>query len=524
MDISRRSFIAGAAALGMSVGAAGLFGCDTAENGNKASGGKTAEPTKYTPKETSKADLVVVGSGASGLAACVEALELGMKVTLIEQTGNLGGVSIGTEGMFGLGSSMQTEAEIALPQAHEVITEEMVYTNYRSDPLLWREYVNQSGKNIDWLLQHGVQFTSVDSYHGASSFTCFHWWVGTEIPFMGVMGQQVQDLGATVMLTTTALDLDFADGAVKGIFAKKADGTIIEVLAPNVILATGGMVSNLKLLAEKTGIDMTNAAEVFPIPHNGDGLRMALAANANEAPTSLMAQCKVAGFGAIDMISIGACFQPNLFVNSAGERFMAEDLQIKKFSALYVNSLRAQGRAYSVLDSDFIAKLENEGCILGNATVLSGDPLTGLTKQLESGLGKAAANVFKADTIEGLADAIGAERALLKTTVDRYNQVCALGADTDYGKDAAYLIPVGSGPYYAVRPDLSLVTSIGGIDVNRKMQVIDADGKPIVGLYSAGVDSCKLYQETYNFQLSGGMVGYCVYSGRTAAQSAFGNV
>ena len=48
--------------------------------------------------------------------------------------------------------------------------------------------------------------------------------------------------------------------------------------------------------------------------------------------------------------------------------------------------------------------------------------------------------------------------------------------------------------------------------------MLDTDNNVIPGLYSSGVTSCGLYQDTYNYQISGGMNGYCTYSGRTAAQ------
>ena len=66
------------------------------------------------------------------------------------------------------------------------------------------------------------------------------------------------------------------------------------------------------------------------------------------------------------------------------------------------------------------------------------------------------------------------------------------------------------------------ITTIGGIDINSKNQVVDANKKPTPGLYSAGVESCTLYRETYNYQLSGGMNAYNFFSGRNAVKNALG--
>ena len=93
-----------------------------------------------------------------------------------------------------------------------------------------------------------------------------------------------------------------------------------------------------------------------------------------------------------------------------------------------------------------------------------------------------------------------------------------------FGKGADYMVPVNAGPYYAVLQSPIVYVTSGGIDVDNDNQVVDPQGSKIDGLYSAGVDCCKLYRETYNYQLSGGMVGYCVYSGRNAAQRAYANL
>ena len=108
----------------------------------------------------------------------------------------------------------------------------------------------------------------------------------------------------------------------------------------------------------------------------------------------------------------------------------------------------------------------------------------------------------------------------MASTVEHYNELCEAGQDTDYGKGSDYLYPVIEGPFYAFLQSPAIYVTIGGIDVDTDNQVVDADGTKIAHLYSAGVDCCKLYRETYNYQLSGGMIGYCIYSGRNAAQSA----
>ena len=52
-------------------------------------------------------------------------------------------------------------------------------------------------------------------------------------------------------------------------------------------------------------------------------------------------------------------------------------------------------------------------------------------------------------------------------------------------------------------------------------QVLDVEGSPIPGLYCVGVDGNKLYKETYNYAMSGGLVSFAIYSGLTAGEHAY---
>ena len=73
-------------------------------------------------------------------------------------------------------------------------------------------------------------------------------------------------------------------------------------------------------------------------------------------------------------------------------------------------------------------------------------------------------NFYKADTIAELAEKQGLDAAALEATVARYNELCDKGEDDDYDKEAEFLIPVKTGPFYIMRQDMAFWTSIGGID------------------------------------------------------------
>ena len=58
------------------------------------------------------------------------------------------------------------------------------------------------------------------------------------------------------------------------------------------------------------------------------------------------------------------------------------------------------------------------------------------------------------------------------------------------------------------------------IRTNRKMEVVDKNGKPVPGLYSAGVDSADLWPNIYTINVPGGTNANNINSGRFASKFA----
>ena len=83
------------------------------------------------------------------------------------------------------------------------------------------------------------------------------------------------------MADTPALDLVVENGAVKGLYAEKPDGSILQVNAKAVILTSGGYAQNEETMAER-GWDLTYSHNNGVNGHDGDGLRMATSAGAHD--------------------------------------------------------------------------------------------------------------------------------------------------------------------------------------------------------------------------------------------------
>ena len=68
-----------------------------------------------------------------------------------------------------------------------------------------------------------------------------------------------------------------------------------------------------------------------------------------------------------------------------------------------------------------------------------------------------------ADTWEEIAEWIGADPKMLIATVKKYNTFCENGYDEEFAKDKRLLHPLTEAPFYAVKGNVTLVDTTGGI-------------------------------------------------------------
>ena len=87
-----------------------------------------------------------------------------------------------------------------------------------------------------------------------------------------------------------------------------------------------------------------------------------------------------------------------------------------------------------------------------------------------------------------------------------------------FGED--FLKPITTAPYYVARHFPSGYGSLGGIQVNENMQVLNNDLDPIPGLSACGTDSATVFADSYCFYNPGSTMSYAINSGRIAGMEA----
>lgn len=459
-------------------------------------------------------DIAIVGSGSSGLAACVQAAELGASVICIERMATIGGNGQLTDGVFGAGSSMQ-KAEGIEADCGVLVREELRDSQFRGSGAALSDMVKASGENIDWLLEQGVTFALVDheTFH---SFTGGFEGAGGE-HYARPMEAKARELGVTFLTETLATSLVKDEtGAVCGVEAEGPDGAV-HVNAKAVIMGGGGFVQNKELMERYFGIDIDTEATFLGLDgHDGSVIQMALDAGAKTNMTRAGLQ------GCLQVIGLptyleGGHFSgklenypfPGIWVNEDGTRFVNEDCGENNWSLSELATI-VNEKTYVLFDENayttFVDNLEDQP---GRDVI---------DAELEEAVG--AGLIFRADTWERAAEQAGLDPQALAETVRGYNQLVEAGADTDFGKRPEYLAALATPPFLVIPVGHLVICSFAGVTTDRACRALDEAGAPIPGLYVIGLDGAMLWANEYTLTLPAGTNGFNVYSGRMAAQRA----
>jgi fumarate reductase flavoprotein subunit len=472
---------------------------------------------KTSSVENLKADIVVIGGGASGLPAAVATAEKGVKNVIVLEARRIpGGNAPLILATFATGSRLQKHLGIeARPDA--LFKQAMSYAHWKINPRLVSTLMEKSGDTMRWLEEKGVSvdgvITADPNQVPVAHFSKGKVTIGVQIA--RALAKSCEDLGVQFLFQTKAKKLlTNESGKVVGVLAK-VKGKEIRIIAKSVIIATGGFAGSKKLL--KKYLPSYNEGELhrMGIHHKGDGLRMATEVGAaTEGMTVLEMTGQV--FPWSRSISPRVMQPHTLWVNKRGERFTDETLAFvfpESSNAVYSQPGKI---SYTLFDEKIKQAMVKQG--LSVVEELLGGISSGLEQSLELQAKKGRVKI--ADSWDDIASWMGVKPKVLKSTVDEYNYYCDRGHDDVFAKDRRYLLPLRTPPYYAIQCCINFMTTHGGIKINHRTEVLDNQDNPIPGLYAAGVETGGTDSNTYNINLPGHSSGFSINSGRIAGESA----
>ena len=505
--ITRRSFVS-AAATGAALSAAAVapavaFADEAAAPAEGALHTWEVAPDPITDiAETYEYDVVVVGGGMAGMGAAEAAARNGASVCVVERSecGRFCGLD-----MCAIGSKVLKDngLEVDADKAARLMYQASQQTaNYN----LIRTWATQTASVLDYITElcaangvtvepstGGTSKAGWDNmperyivFQDAVRFSSDEWGVfdrpdGKE-PHQNlgdVLIKSATDNGCEYFFNTHAEQLvgSAAEG-VTGVIATDADGTHVQFNAKKgVVLATGDSSGNQEMIDCWAPIkNYANESAYVPQGANsGDAILMTkwIGGGISKSPAAPMIHqftIQTRGY------QCTAFFLSMLAVNSDGNRFMNE----MPFEP-YITDARMNSKgnvAWSILDSNY-AEYVTKQFPEGYESMLQNIP-----GELEERV--ADGEVFKADTLEELAELIGVSADNFTAAVEGYNGMADKGEDTQFGVVADWLSPVREAPFYAIPIFASNLAVCYGVHVNDDSQVCTDDDQPIAGLFAAG--------------------------------------
>jgi fumarate reductase flavoprotein subunit len=472
------------------------------------------------PAET---DVVVIGSGVSGLAAALTLAEGGAGVVVFEKERSLGGTSNFYHGTFAVESDMQRERYITYTR-DQAFKNIMEYSHWRANPRLVRAIVDESAATITWLRQAGVEFTDA-TINIPDAPQTYHLIKGKGEAVVKALATRARDLGATILPATPVKRIIRSGERITGVIVEENDEDV-PVGAKAVIIASGGYANNKEWIKKYSGFDLdVNLIPFGNVDKTGDGIRMAFEVGAADE-----------GLGVLELVRTGpvspefamgahlesAAVQPDLWVNSRGERFCDESVIFDDAAVGNANARQKEEYTFSVFDTSIKEYLIANG--IDKAMIMDfppGSRTTELERELEKARENRSTEVFEADSVRELAEKTGMDMEVFQATVDEYNEFCEKGHDELFAKDPRYLRPIKGPKFYAIKARTIFLGTLGGIKINHRIEVIDKKGNVIPGLYAAGYDAGGMYGDSYSIRNSSGLSSsFATNSGRIAGRNA----
>lgn len=519
------------------------------------------------------ADVVVVGFGAAGAAAALEAAAHGAQVLALERFAG-GGASALSGGIIyaGGGTSVQHEAGVAdTPEAMYAYLEREVGDAVAPETL--RRFVDESPALIEWLKAQGVPFeASLCPYKTSYPNDSYYlYYSGSEISgrfrdippaqrghrvkgrgtsgkkLTGPLTASASRLGVRVETLTTATRLITDNsGAVLGIECRTlrdAPGAIRERYTRMAKFAAkpGIYYPPLRRVLERRldRLDRRYGSTIRVLARRG----VVLAAGGFIANREMVQEHAPQYRGGLPLGTTGDDGSGIRLAQQAG----AATDRLSNVSAwrfllppsAFTGALLVDGAGRRVIDETrygaavghaLINEHAGKGWLLADNTLMR-TAIGQIGKQgawFQRGQFEAMRRTaVRADTLDGVAAKAGIDPAGLRETVAAHNAAISNGTPDPVGKPAEFTKAVGTGPFWlldvGIKPSLANpcpMLTLGGVVVDELTGAVKTSaGTDIPGLYAAGRTAVGICSDSY---VSGLSLADCIFSGRRAGGAAAG--
>ena len=533
MDMTRRSFVAGSAALAGAAAIAGTTAVAGADESLDDAGdwlGEAPVIDESSIVEELDCDVLVVGGGQSGTPCAYFAAAGGANTLWIEA--NEDSVHMRSSACSAINSKYQQEKGVEI-NPEDILNDVVSYALNQCSMKLWRDWVDHSAELVEWYggeveksgqriaLEYTMppegRYKMWPTGHGTAADVDLpdnpndpSTASGDEGAVWAVIKADFEAAGGVFRNNTKLIKLvENEDGAVVGAIAEGPEGFIKINAAKGVVVATGGYVNNREMFAARQcGLEASLSGNLNWGTAKGEGIKAMLWAGAHmdHFPTTMIFDRGIVKPGdSLDRWEgNGFAFftfatQPFLKVNQYGKRICNES---SPYDYIVHAAQQYPDHAwYPIWDSSWREDVQQFATI-GCSTLYSREGsnhhapgLDGVEAQMEGNV--ADGYIIKADTLEDLAVGLGLDVDTFLAEVDKYNGWVAAGYDGEFGKDPYRLSAIDEPPYYGMKMGGLALCTLDGVVINDDYQVLGINNLPIDGLYAVGNDSGCCYAHTY---------------------------
>ncbi|HEY4141189.1 MAG TPA: FAD-dependent oxidoreductase [Pseudolabrys sp.] len=485
--------------------------------------------------QTFTTDVLVIGGGASGLAAAIEAGRRGSKVVLLEQAAELGGMmnwcvgtvsAVNTPGQkqLGITDTAQAHFEDLATHAGDLVT--------RDNLVLRRVLTDNSTEMMSWLLDLGIVFAPpmIDPPQRVARM---HNVVPSSQSFAFHMARACRAAGVDIRLNASCTGLTNENGRVTGAMGVRTGATERYIASQGVILATGDYSGAFDL---KTTFGKPDVADVEPVAatSTGDGYRFGTALGGTVANGDIirgpimrfvppresnfiqkLPPYRLVGHAIAWAMRAAPQFLLRPFLMKFLTTVLGPSPELFKSGAVLVNQ---EGRRFTDElrgPAAAVAKQPGKNAYIvfdqAMATKFSGWPhfvstAPGIAYAYVDDYRRCRKDIFhSADTVEALAQQLSVPPAQLTAALMQYNE-------SERGERPS----IAQGPFYALGPVRSYVVfTEGGLRVTERLEMLRENGSVIEGLYAVG----SVGQGGVLLEGHGHHLGWAFISGRIAASA-----
>ena len=488
------------------------------------SGHPIAAFTQTADTPDSSVDIVIVGSGLSGLSAAWEAGQTGARVQVIDMWSIFGGHGVAAGGVLNMVATPVQEAK-GIRDSPDLAYNDFMTWGEDPNPEWVRYYVDNSKVLIhDWLTGMGVQFGDVGRNPGNTVPRVHRTQGAGRALVTSIYRECLKYPNITFTWNHKVTGLVKENGRVSGVQAENVrNGASLEVRASAVILATGGFQSNLEMVREFWPENLKFPERILlssGIEATGSGLGLAQEAGARldylDHQWNYSSGMPDPRYPGTDR-GLFARSSSAIWVNMDGQRFVNESDSVKVTTPAVINERTSS--YWAVFDAAGMEQLAVRGATGWD------DPKKVLLERYPHVVPSAA-------SIGELARVIGLEPDALTATVDRYNSMVDKGEDEDFDRFSSTSSPardlirqahtparIDQAPFYALHTLAVTRKSMGGVLIDLSGRVLDNVGQPIPGLYAVG-EVTGFGQINGRAGLEGTFLGPAILTGRVGGREA----